>query len=358
MKNKRISSKPRILLIAPGRHGRGGVVSMVHQLCASALKDKYEFHWLETQDDRTGLTKLYSFVKAWLCCPWLLLRSDLVHIHTASWNSFRRKTFFMTWCIWLRRPYVLHIHGGGFLDFMADASPGARAFYRYYLNHAVEIVMLARRFRSGCEKYLGRKIPIAVIPNFCIYPVQAREKRSPETLNILFAGWVEPEKGVFDLLQAFAAVCQTHWRLWILGKGQIENVRKLAARLKIGEQVETPGWIAAVDLPQYYRKADILVLPSYREGMPMVLLEAMAYGVPILATPVGGVPDLLPPGGERFCFPPGDVAALSRLLAQGGADAPRLAAWSRELQEYFTEHFDSGRLAGRWDELYSRHIRK
>lgn len=332
--------KPEILLIAPGRSGRGGISGMCNALWDSTLRNDFNLRWLETGSDRGRWKNLLMFFRALLLAPFMIARANLVHIHTASYNSFRRKSIFALWAMVLRRPYILHIHGGGFPVFMRKASAAGRCFYRFILNHAKRLVTLAPVFDQAVAEYVHPEVPRLIIPNPGYLELQPRKKPVPEISLVLFSGWIEPEKGVFDLLHAFvSAPLPPTVKLAMPGKGKITEVMELARELGISDRVIVPGWQNSAEMKKWYQQADILVLPSYTEGMPMVLLEAMAHGIPIISTPVGGIPFMLPTQASAYLVSPGDVTALAERISNLASFPEKRQAYGQLLQQHYYEHF-------------------
>ena len=318
---------------------------MVNALYKSDLNQDYNFKWLATQDDRGSIRNLLTFVLAWLAAPWMMLSADLVHIHTASYTSFFRKSFFMLWCIILRKKYIAHIHGGGFPEFMRK-SHGIKKRYRVWLlKHASAIITLAEIFEKTVQSYLpsSGKRKYFILPNPGRFDLQKPHIFTPQ-VNIFYCGWLEKEKGIFDLLQAFARSRQPDWRLIMVGKGKHEELKKQAAGLGIANAVELRQWQNADELSELYGSSTLLVLPSYIEAMPMVLLEAMAFGLPIIASSVGAIPDMLPESQQDCLLTPGDVEKLSKLLADLAGNNIRLQQISSELQQRFAGKFSAAEV--------------
>jgi len=346
--------KKRILIIAPRRGDRGGVVSMVNSLCNSFLQDRFSFLWLETTDDRSFIKNFWALVSAFFKVPWIIIKTDLVHIHTASYNSFRRKMLFMFWCILLHKPYLLHIHGGGFSLFIQKASKPARKMYCWGLRHAAGIITLAEQFDKCIEKVEPRQIIRRIIPNPGNISVCSPHIVNDKVKLILFAGWIEPAKGVFDLIEAFAACgFSSDVQLVLAGKGRLEEAHSEAEKKGISKQVLIYGWQDQQQMKEWYEKADLLVLPSYIEGMPMVLLEAMAYGVPIISTSVGGIPSMLPEIARSFLFTPGDVPALTLLMKNISGNPKLRKQIGLELQHFYLQNFESGIVFKKVSDFYN-----
>jgi glycosyltransferase involved in cell wall biosynthesis len=134
--------------------------------------------------------------------------------------------------------------------------------------------------------------------------------------RILFVGRLIREKGIFELVEAFAEVIhETNCELIIVGEGPKEDeLRRRIHRLRIGEHVSIVGYLTGSDLENQYRQATIFVLPSWDEGFPTVLSEAMDEGLPIVTTHIRGAADHLVAGENALFVEPGDVNALATAI--------------------------------------------
>lgn len=139
------------------------------------------------------------------------------------------------------------------------------------------------------------------------------------TKRILFVGNLKASKGCLDLLEALPQLVagEPAARLVMIGDGPdraaiMQRIRSLG----LTDVVSLPGAVAHQQLPDWFRAADLLCLPSHAEGVPNVVLEAMASGLPVVATRVGGIPEVLPPDAGLL-VPVGDTSALAAALQQG-----------------------------------------
>lgn len=134
---------------------------------------------------------------------------------------------------------------------------------------------------------------------------------------ILYVGRLEAVKNVGSLLIAFSKALETigNLRLLIVGGGpELSKLRATAAKIHIGQVTDFVGEVSRQEVARYMKAADVLVLPSVLEGSPNVVLEALAAGLPTLASRVGGVPDLIGHGREGFLFEAGNTAQMTQLL--------------------------------------------
>lgn len=130
---------------------------------------------------------------------------------------------------------------------------------------------------------------------------------------ILYAGTINDRKGYADLIKAFAIIAMKYpdWKVIFAGNGEIEAGQSLSKSLGIKNHVKFAGWVSGEKKDYLFRKASIFCLPSYAEGFPMAVLDAWAYGLPVITTPVGGIPDVAIDGVNMLLFSPGDIQKLS-----------------------------------------------
>ena len=140
--------------------------------------------------------------------------------------------------------------------------------------------------------------------------------------SILYAGNVNNRKGYADMVKAFAKIAHKHtdWQIVFAGNGEIEQGKALAESLGISGQTKWLGWVIEDEKDKAFREASIFCLPSYAEGFPMSVLDAWSYGLPVITTPVGGIPDVAKDGENMLLFNPGDVDALADCMERMIAD--------------------------------------
>ena len=180
-----------------------------------------------------------------------------------------------------------------------------------------------------------------VVKNPFVAPPELRTARprtpdgSGDVVNILFVGRLLEQKGVFDLIEAFAHVAQhTSCRLAFVGDGpEAPKLERLSAERGLDERVLLHGYLRGDELAAMYRRADILALPSWSEGFPTVITEAMSAGLPIVTTQVGGAMDHLVHEEHALFVPPREPRMLAAALLRLAEDASLRAAMGRANQE-------------------------
>lgn len=176
---------------------------------------------------------------------------------------------------------------------------------------------------------------------------------NPKSLVVGIVGWLLPIKGPMYLLKAMARVWQSHpeIKLVFVGKGELEDeLRTETFRMGVSERVTFLGW--RDDIPEIMHALDIFVLPSLNEGMGRVLVEAMAAGKPIVASRVGGIPDLVKHGQNGFLVGPGDIEGLSLAIRKLLIDKKMRDEMGRRGRTMALD-FGVEKMVEKIDELYS-----
>ncbi len=248
---------------------------------------------------------------------WLLAqrRVALVHVHSAAYGSFWRKSVLCGLTCLFRVPYIFHLHDGRFpVFYQRGCNTLAQAWVRTILRNSARVVVLTQRWRDEVRKI----VPTArttVIANSVAIPIRLLPLRHPAQ-TVLFLGWLQKEKGVLDLVRAIAPVLRSVPEAVFVfaGTGDVDSLSDLARSLGVEQAVRFPGWVDGARKDKLLREVDVFVLPSYYEGLPIGVLESMACGVPVVATAVGGIPDAIQDGVNGLLVEPGQPEALARAI--------------------------------------------
>jgi glycosyltransferase involved in cell wall biosynthesis len=303
----------------------GGMRSVVEAYRANGFLARQNVRLIATYGEGGFWARQQLVVKALFAYLPLLATSkvELVHIHVAMRGSFWRKTIFAAIARRFGVPVVLHLHGSEMKDFYAAQAAPVQRLIVGQLEAASLVLVLSESWRRFVAE-IAPRARVVVAPNFVDVPA-APPPRDGATRHVLFLGLVGERKGVFDLLQAFALARAGNdaLELTIAGNGAIERARGEALRLGVADCVDIRGWVGPQEREALLARAGIFALPSRNEGLPMSVLEAMARGLPAIATPVGGLPELIADGVNGLLVPPGDVEALASAILRL-ADDPAL----------------------------------
>jgi glycosyltransferase involved in cell wall biosynthesis len=243
-----------------------------------------------------------------------------------------------------------------------------RGFLRRAITSADRVVAISNS--TAAEVRSVAPVPVEVIPYAVDLPVPSLPAAAPlagtnRPLSVLFVGRLAERKGVRYLIDAVAALpVALRAHLVIIGDGPERGALEAQAHaLDADDRVTFRGWVTPDQLDAAYTDATVFVLPAVvdargdTEGLGMVLLEAMTYRVPVIATPLGGITDIVEHDKTGLLVPPNDATALASAiatLATHPADADRLAGAGRD---YALRHFSWDAVLGQWRDLYEGVLR-
>jgi glycosyltransferase involved in cell wall biosynthesis len=347
-----------VLMVGTDLDGKGGVRAVVRGYLDGGLFDRYGCVYVASHRAGSAWVKICTALQAWVRVAVLLRKLDapLVHVQTASRGSFWRKSVVCLMARAAGRPYLVHLHGGGFTRFYErESGPLGRLLIRSTLAHAALVIALSEEWRERLLR-ICPTAKVEVLHNAVAIPDRAglQPLEEPEP-TLLFLGHLLRDKGIYDLVRAFARVAGQFPRLKLVlgGVGQIDEVRQLATRLDVHERVLCPGWLGPERKNAALAASTIFMLPSYAEGMPMALLEAMSWELPVIATPVGGIPQLVTSEVNGLLVAPGDIdglaGAITRLLQDRTLRARLGAAARATIETGFSLQEALAKLGGIYD---------
>ena len=312
---------------------RGSITTVVDAYRAHGLFQRWPIDYVATHGDGSLGQRGTLALKGLREFGAILLRERRValHVHTEA-KSFWRDAVFIGAALAARCPVIVQLHGGGFERFYDDTDPALRAVIRFLLERAACVTAPAESLCGWLRGVTHKKAHVVCLPN----PVAGDAPAPASRQNlVLFLGRMEPGKGIFDLLQAVAALRPEvpDVRLVCAGDGDRVAVAEYAERLGIAEAVKFTGWVGPSGKRALMESAAAFAMPSYDAALPTSLIEAMAAGVPVVASAVGGIPEVVVDGVSGFLVAPGDSATLARLLRKLLVDrrlAERIGAAGRE----------------------------
>jgi glycosyltransferase involved in cell wall biosynthesis len=249
-------------------------------------------------------------------------RLDLVHINLASDGSTYRKLLVARLARTIGVPYLIHLHGGEYREFWDNAPAWLDRQIRAMFEAAAQVIVLGRVWAEFVTRHApGAADRIVIVPNATRRP-QRPHVGGGDKVHILFLGNIGDRKGVPQLGEALHRMKSLPgWRATMAGDGQVEAARRKAIELGLAGRVEIPGWVNAEGVADLIAHADVLVLPSFAENLPMSVIEGMGAGLAVVTTPVGAVEDIITDNETGLLVPPGDVdaltAALTRVVTDG-----------------------------------------
>jgi glycosyltransferase involved in cell wall biosynthesis len=245
-------------------------------------------------------------------------RLGILHINVAERASTYRKGILLAAGKLLAIPVLLHLHAAQIVQFYQQLPRSQQFLLRKMFQSADRCVVLGENSRRWITETIGvNPEAVTLIRNGVPGSPMQRTPHSG-SFRLLFLGNLLERKGMSDLLHVLArpAILKTDITTTFAGGGEIERYKQLAERLGIAERVTFTGWLDQNNARQAIADADALVLPSYDEVLPLVILEALATRVPVICTPVGAIPEVLIDRETALFVPPGDQPALARCIAE------------------------------------------
>ena len=316
--------KPRVLMV--GMHltkTRGGISTLTAQILESSLRDDFEFDYIESQAEDFGkFGKLFLGLRAigrfLLNC--IRTPPEIVYVHLGSNASLYRESFFIVLAKFFGRKVVVHFHAGDFDNYYPQQSRAGQMFIRRAINRSDYLIAVSNESAGKLRKLVDAPL-IVVVPNAIDTTVFAdgrNEIRADDAVRLLFVGAIGKLKGERDLIRALQILrsrgCEFDLKVSFLGYGA-ETLKPLCEAAGIADWIEFAGAVALDERIEFFQRADIFVLPTYAEAMPMSIIEAMAANLAIVSTNVGGIPELIENEVDGLLFTPGDAEDLTNKIA-------------------------------------------
>jgi glycosyltransferase involved in cell wall biosynthesis len=331
--------RKKILIVGPLPPTVGGITTCILNILTSSLNEKYEFTSFTTSRPTVGLIKdvynhslilhiglgylvrsvlvtLHHLIKFPIT---LVIRNPkLVHIHTPDYWPFWESSIYVFVSRIFRRKTIVHIHATTFDKFYQNSNALLKYLIRKTLNISDKIIVLSSRWKNLFVKLVPER-KLVVVPNAvkaAMFNNQWRRRSiKSNVVKVLFVGGTEAKrKGVYDVLKAIPIVTERYGPniLFILiGRCDINKIRTICEKRGINNCLKILGYLETSDKIKVFSSSDIYILPSYSEGLPIAMLEAMAAGLPIISTPVGSIPEVIEEGVNGYLIKPGDFYELA-----------------------------------------------
>ncbi len=345
-----------VLMIGTSPQTMGGIASVVNAYRAGGLFARMPVIYLSTHADGNVVKKSAVAMLALLrFMTRLAFRPNFVlHVHASSRASFWRKCVFILPTLWARRPVIFHLHGSEFMQFYEqECGRFKQGMIRRVLDGCTKIVVLSDSWRKNLSG-ITRNTDIEILVNPAIRDEREHSRGARQQCTVLFLGRLGRRKGIYVLLNALAAVKEKFPDVMLLcgGDGEIDEVRAVAEDLGVKDRVRLLGWVQGSEKNALLDSAAIYVLPSFAEGLPMSVLEAMAAGLPVISTPVGGIPEVITDGIEGILVAPGDSNALGEAICRLLGDADLRSRMGRNGHARFERDFSIETVLARLEAIY------
>ena len=306
----------KVLIVATSPYTRGGITAVIKTQQQGEQWNLFHCKWIGYHVDRTAWIKVLYYVYAIIRYCFNLPFYQIVHFQFSLQTDAKRSYYLFKIAKLLSKRTIIHLHCGDQLPEIW--SP----MYEEMFTKCDMALVLSPSIKRKVEEYIGTSHRVEVLYNPCptINSITPLEKREEE---ILFAGTLNSNKGYADLIKGFAKIASKYptWKVVFTGNGQIDQAKTLAQSLGVEKQCQFLGWVNGKQKETAFRRASILCLASYQEGFPMAVLDAWAYGVPVVSTPAGGLIDIIKEGNNGLLFEAGNIDQMAEKLEKMIVDA-------------------------------------
>lgn len=236
---------------------------------------------------------LQAIIRTWLKCKFNP-NIEIVHIHGAANASFYRCKIFINLAKKLGKKVILHEHAADFVEFYNNAAN--KKDITETINKCDKLIVLSESWKRYFISIGITPNKVCVLNNIVSPPQIEHVKREDDKLHLLYMGEISNRKGAFDLLKAICKEKDYFKEKLLLRMGGNEvdgDIKGFIKENGLDGFVSYEGWVAGELKNECLNWEDVYILPSYNEGLPIAILEAMSYSHPVISTPVGGIPEVI-----------------------------------------------------------------
>jgi glycosyltransferase involved in cell wall biosynthesis len=332
--------KIEVIMVGTGFDVKGGITS-VQKLIIQAHAPNLRIQHIPTIVQGSAWQNILAFMRAiqQLCWAIITRKIDVIHIHFSERGSTLRKVIIIWISLLFRQSIILHAHGGSYREFYAGLPSILQRTLVSTFRNCSRIIVLSQSWQDYYHSTFEiDRSQLIVLYNPTIVPAEIPNRLGRNQLKFVFLGLIgkrggaldlvksaislpRPDKGAFDLINAFAALPESdrdRVELVLAGNGDLDGANQLISDLNLTDKVTILSWIDSQQRDELLAASDVFILPSYNEGLPMSMLESMAWGLPVIVTPVGGIPEVIIHNQNGLLIEPGNreqlVAAMQSLI--------------------------------------------
>lgn len=315
-----------ILIVGCDLTSNGGIASVIksHYKAYKESDWAFEIFLLKTNyyKDKSVIFEFLILIKAFFHCLYYIFfkKVKILHIHSSANISFYRKSIFVLLGKLTGRKIILHLHSSDFYRFFLTENKMLKKYIYFIFKKADKIIVLCKDWETKLNDAYQLNTIIKIENPIDLVDKETSIKVNDNSANfvISFVGFLIESKGIKDLLEAGLRLkkqskINVHFK--IAGKGELENyILRFIQKNNLSDMIEYIGWVSGDSKRELYYNSNLFLLPSYKEGMPISILEAMSLGLPVISTNIAGIPDVIKQNRNGFLFTPGDIDELVRLI--------------------------------------------
>lgn len=346
-------SEKSVLMVST--YTRGGMQSVMDILMQSSLADKAVFMFSHKDEYASVLSKIIFFAVFLMRFAGVLLTQKniaTVHLHSAAKGSFFRKSLLLILSKLFGKSIVFHIHAGEFASFYLNLPFLVRKYARFILKYA-DTVVAPSDFIAKDISQVCKVSDVKALYNPVNIPSELAKTVREDGVKLSFLGRITQEKGIYDLVDAIDLIKNLDLSIDFYGVGELEKFSAYINKKGLNSRVFIKGWVNEQEKAEVLQNTDILVLPSHFEAFGMVLVEAMGYEVPVIASSVGGVPEVMEDGKNGLLFNAGNIRELADTISRLVCDRNLRIEMGKNGRNMALNKFSTQRFLMDLDEIYS-----
>lgn len=266
---------------------------------------------------------------------------DIVHVHMAEKGSVFREGIVVVLGKLFRTKVIIHMHGATFEQWYIGIKSIFKKLVSWIINKCDIFLILGEYWRDFTESIVKENFKIKVIHNAVVIPNE--NNYNEKSLDIIFLGMLIERKGIDDLLKAIKNIkdyLPVGVKVKLYGSDKNNNINRKIKELGLEDIVEYLGWLTLDNKNECFSKAMLNILPSYNEGLPMTILETMAYGIPNIATNIAAIPEAISNNEDGILVEPGDVDSLGKEILKLVNNLELRSLYSKKAFEKVKDEFD------------------
>ena len=364
--------KTGVLIIGPVAPPVGGMTVSLNNIITSKLKDEYDLYVLDVtgckdRDKKAGLLRRACHqirLIGELCRILIVKRPRIAHVQMAGSLYYYRRGLDILICKLFGAKIIFHLRSCRIIEFYNNSSALGKRVIRSIMGTCDKIIALSSYWHDYLSTLTDPK-KISIVPNGVkLSEFRMKEDRrdelgfSKDQTIVIFMGPIGKRKGAFDLLDAVPSVLVNapNTRFVFCGEGEfdgeLETFKEDINAKNLFSHVKCAGSVTGQEKYDYYLSSDIFVLPSYAENLPNSLLEAMASGLPVVVSDVGGIPELVKDGFNGFLVKAGDVNAIAKNVTDLAKDGNLRKSMGKINLTLVKEKYDMPIIADKIGDIY------
>lgn len=352
----------KVLMVGNHESVHGGITSVIQQLLSHDWeKDGVKMYFLPSYRGGNVIDKVSYFLGSFIKIKSFIIneKPDVVHIHMSHHGSFDRASLIGAFCKKKGVPVVVHLHGSEFKKYFDECNSQKKKKIQKFFKECSTVITLGNDWKN----FVLSIVPIAnvVVLNNTVHIPDETVKQEENKIHFLYLGVLFKRKGLDDLLQAIKKVVSSGC---IDGKDVVFNIggtgpeeSQLKAKTqsyRITQYVNYLGWVNGNDKINELTSNQVFVLPSYNEGLPIAILEAISYGMPVIATSVGSVSEAVKNSINGYAFKPGDIDGYAKAITDLICNYELRCSMAQASRNLATEKFNENVYFDKIVEIYKK----